>query len=237
MPVAKEELMPVAQSEEEDIPGEEETETADSETDTTPEETADEEESSGGKRWLMPAVTLLLGLGIGYLLGNYFPMKGDRAPETPEPPVEVPKLVVEDTLTVDSAVATPATPDTIQKPVVEKVEAAKPEEVRPEASKAPETKPAEPHPTTSAAVESDKYAAMDARVRTGAYRIIGTDRVMKVKEGDDLHKITQRTLGPEMECYVEVYNGLKASSELKVGQEIKIPKLQLKKKKKAQNAN
>ena len=78
---------------------------------------------------------------------------------------------------------------------------------------------------------------MDARVRTGAYRIIGTDRVMKVKEGDDLHKITQRTLGPEMECYVEVYNGLKASSELKVGQEIKIPKLQLKKKKKAQNAN
>ena len=86
-------------------------------------------------------------------------------------------------------------------------------------------------PGRVAAEEDDKYAAMDARVRTGAYRIVGTESVVKVKEGDNLRRITQRTLGPDMECYIEVYNGLTAASPLKVGQEIKIPKLQLKKKK------
>jgi hypothetical protein len=78
---------------------------------------------------------------------------------------------------------------------------------------------------------------MDARVRTGAYKIVGTDKVVKVKEGDNLLKISRSVLGPDMECYLEVYNGLKASSPLKVGQEIKIPKLQLKKKKKPQTVN
>ena len=81
----------------------------------------------------------------------------------------------------------------------------------------------------------DKYSAMDPRVRTGAYRIVGTAQTVKVKEGDNLLKISRRYLGPDMECYLEVYNNLKASSVLKTGQEIKIPKLELKKKKKAQS--
>ena len=38
-----------------------------------------------------------------------------------------------------------------------------------------------------------------------------------------------------MECYVEVYNGLKPGSMLKEGQTLKIPKLQVKKKKKQQS--
>ncbi|MDO4986380.1 MAG: LysM domain-containing protein, partial [Prevotella sp.] len=84
---------------------------------------------------------------------------------------------------------------------------------------------------------ADKYNAMDVRVRLGAYRIVGTDRTVKVKEGDNLVKISRRVLGPDMECYLEVYNNIKASTPLKVGQEIKIPKLQLKKKKKAATAN
>ena len=83
----------------------------------------------------------------------------------------------------------------------------------------------------------NKYDAMDVRVRLGAYRIVGLDKTVKVKEGDDLVKISRRILGPDMECYLEVFNNIKASTPLKVGQEIKIPKLELKKKKKAATAN
>lgn len=193
----------------------------------------DEEEGSGSRKWLRPAVALLLGLGVGYLLGNYFPMKGEQPVEAPKPPVEMPKTVVEDTLVVDSIKAAVSAPEAEQpaKPIVDKpVEAPKPE-VKAEETKPVETvKPAAVAPKP-VAPEVDKYAAMDARVRTGAYRIVGTDKVVKVKEGDNLRRIAQRTLGPDMECYLEVYNGLKAASPLKIGQEIKIPKLQLKKKK------
>jgi nucleoid DNA-binding protein len=193
----------------------------------------DEEEGSGSRKWLMAAVALLLGLGVGYLLGNYFPMKGEQPVEAPKPPVEMPKTVVEDTLVVDSIKAAVSAPEAEQpaEPIVDKpVEAPKPE-VKAEETKPVETvKPAAVAPKP-VAPEVDKYAAMDARVRTGAYRIVGTDKVVKVKEGDNLRRIAQRTLGPDMECYLEVYNGLKAASPLKIGQEIKIPKLQLKKKK------
>ena len=193
----------------------------------------DEEEGSGSRNWLRPAVALLLGLGVGYLLGNYFPMKGEQPVEAPKPPVEMPKTVVEDTLVVDSIKAAVSAPEAEQpaEPIVDKpVEAPKPE-VKAEETKPVETvKPAAVAPKP-VAPEVDKYAAMDARVRTGAYRIVGTEKVVKVKEGDNLRRIAQRTLGPDMECYLEVYNGLKAASPLKIGQEIKIPKLQLKKKK------
>ena len=198
----------------------------------------DEEEGSGSRKWLMAAVALLLGLGAGYLLGNYFPMKGEQPVEAPKPPVEMPKTVVEDTLVVDSIKAAVSAPEAEQpaEPIVDKpVEAPKPE-VKAEETKPVETvKPAAVAPKP-VAPEVDKYAAMDARVRTGAYRIVGTEKVVKVKEGDNLRRIAQRTLGPDMECYLEVYNGLKAASPLKIGQEIKIPKLELKKKKRAQAA-
>lgn len=75
-----------------------------------------------------------------------------------------------------------------------------------------------------------KYSQMDNRVRTGAYRIVGTDHVVTVKAGETLSRITRRTLGEGMSCYIEVYNGLPANAELKEGQKIKIPKLELKKK-------
>lgn len=77
-----------------------------------------------------------------------------------------------------------------------------------------------------------KYEAMDARVRTGAYHIIGTDHEIKVRKGDTMLRIARRELGEEMSCYIEVYNGLKANSELQEGQIIKIPKLKWKLKRK-----
>ena len=76
---------------------------------------------------------------------------------------------------------------------------------------------------------ADKYEAKDVRVRTGAYRIIGEDRVVKAKAGQTVEDIATRLLGPGMSCYVEVYNNLDGKTTLKEGQAIKIPKLQLKK--------
>ena len=69
----------------------------------------------------------------------------------------------------------------------------------------------------------------DARVRTGAYRIIGVAQTVTVGAGQTLEQISTRYLGSGMECYVEALNG---TSTVKVGQKIKIPKLELKKKKK-----
>ena len=78
---------------------------------------------------------------------------------------------------------------------------------------------------------TDQYEAMDNRVRTGAYRIIGTDRIVTVKPNDNMTRISNRTLGPGMECYIEVYNGIKPGTPLEPGQKIKIPKVESKKKK------
>ena len=83
--------------------------------------------------------------------------------------------------------------------------------------------------TETTKTNSDKYEAMDIRVRTGAYRIIGEDRTVKAKAGQTVEDIATKLLGPGMSCYVEVYNGLDGKATLKEGQTIKIPKLELKK--------
>lgn len=69
----------------------------------------------------------------------------------------------------------------------------------------------------------------DARVRTGAYRITGVAQTVTVGAGQTLEQISTRYLGSGMECYVEALNG---TGTVKAGQKIKIPKLELKKKKK-----
>lgn len=99
-------------------------------------------------------------------------------------------------------------------------EAKKKEEVK---KKEEARKQAEKH----SAQASSKYD-QDARVRTGAYRIIGVSEVVTAREGQSIKSLSQKYLGPGMECYVEALNG---TSLLKSGQKIKIPKLELKKKK------
>lgn len=69
----------------------------------------------------------------------------------------------------------------------------------------------------------------DPRVRTGAYRIVGVAQIITVHEGQTLQSITRRYLGSGMECYIEALNGCK---EVKAGQKLKIPKVELKKKSK-----
>ena len=76
-------------------------------------------------------------------------------------------------------------------------------------------------------VVSDKYDS-DPRVRTGAYRIVGVDQVVTVGEHQTMATLSKRYLGPGMECYIEALNG---TSTIKSGQKVKIPKLELKKKK------
>ena len=79
--------------------------------------------------------------------------------------------------------------------------------------------------------EEDAYEALnksDARVRTGAYRIVGVKQVIKVKRGQTLSSISRLYLGPGMECYIEVMN---KNKELKEGDRIKIPELKRKRRK------
>ena len=121
-----------------------------------------------------------------------------------------------------------------------KEESPKVEEVKPKEAKAETPKVEKPvaetpkveKPKTEPSQEIDKYAQKDERVRLGAYRIVGLDHEVKVLQGQTFYSICRAHLGPDMECYIEVYNDLPRNPQIKAGQVIKIPKLQLKKRKK-----
>ena len=186
----------------------------------------DEEADSGSKSWLWVLIGCVVGLACGYLLGNYFPFTASSQEPQPQEQVAPAKPVVaqKDSVLTDSL-------ETVGEPaeeVAKAAEAAKPEE----SAKADAPKAAE-DPTAEL---SAKYAAKDNRVRLGAYHIVGTDKVIKAKEGQTLGKISRTYLGPDMECYMEVYNDMKASDVLKAGQEVKIPKLVWKRAARAKSA-
>ena len=67
----------------------------------------------------------------------------------------------------------------------------------------------------------------DPRIRTGAYRIVGVEKTVTAKSGQTLAGLSKLYLGPGMECYMQAINGC---SEIKSGQKVKIPKLELKRK-------
>lgn len=73
--------------------------------------------------------------------------------------------------------------------------------------------------------DSQELKNASAKVRTGAYRITGTDETITVKRGETLKKISRFYLGEGMECYVQVHNGI---AEVTEGMRLKIPKLELK---------
>ncbi len=66
----------------------------------------------------------------------------------------------------------------------------------------------------------------DVRIRTGAYKIVGIDKTVTVKTGQTLTSIARTYLGPGMECYVEAVN---ENRDYKTGEQVKLPKLELKK--------
>ncbi len=67
----------------------------------------------------------------------------------------------------------------------------------------------------------------DPRIRTGAYRIVGVEKTVTAKSGQTLAGLSKLYLGSGMECYMQAINGC---SEIKPGQKVKIPKLELKRK-------
>ena len=215
-PIAEEET-PVVEDEESAI---------EEETAVEEETTAVEEESSGlsWKKWILP---LLLLCGVffagGYYVGRYA-VQGEVEPKQkaePEVKVAPPQKSQPQTKPQPESKAQPEIKPEIKPEVKPDFQPEQPKAVEPEQPKVEAEQP----------VALDKYEQMDVRIRTGAYRIVGTDHVEKVKETDNLAKICKRTIGPDMECYLMAYNGIKSDADLKPGMSIKIPKLELKKKK------
>lgn len=180
--------------------------------------------------WLRNLLGILVLMALSALGGYYYAeMTRAVAPD-----------VLPDTVYVKEVVKAKA--DTLKKADVEKnvplAESDKQKDAKPEDM--PEVKPAEktvPKPVekksaATSAETADKYAQKDARVRYGAYRIVGLDHEVKVLAGQTFYSICRANLGPDMECYVEVYNNLPQNPTVKAGQIIKIPKLELKKKRK-----
>lgn len=207
-------VTPQVEPEKAEIAAEAETPIAEAVEETIPD--ADEEETSSfnWKKWLLPALFCIVVFAGGYWIGTSSKqqpeVKTEKPVAEPAPAVKVPEEKVE--------------------PASEKVIESTPEEV---AEPAPEVSEQPASPTVSDKTEPvvlDKYEQMDIRIRTGAYRITGLDHMEKIRPNDDLTRICKRTIGAGMECYLEAFNGMTPDAELKVGQEIKIPKLELKKK-------
>lgn len=93
------------------------------------------------------------------------------------------------------------------------------------ADKAAPAAPAAPLPKGDNSQTLNNAKAM---VSNGAYTIVGTQETITVKPGQNLKKISKFYLGDGMECYIQAYNGI---SEVTEGMKLKIPKLQVKKRK------
>lgn len=204
---------------------------ADPETETEEESESQEEEyeeeASDGKKWWLALLALLIGLAGGYILGNYFPFSTTQTPQQ-----EVVKPVVPDSALIATKAAVDSIDSvTVAEPEVEEVKADAPKVAEPKVETPKAEAPKAAEPDKKAVDQLDQYQKKDSRVRTGAWRIVGTAQVVKVKEGETLSRISRRYLGPDMECYIEVYNNITASTPLKAGQEIKIPQLKHKKSK------
>lgn len=217
-------------------------------------ETEEEDEESSNShhivipRYLVVAVCLivvaLIG-GMGWFAFNYGQMTAQRdhlamqlSQYHQAPAKKAPANAVAAPLSQEQKLRQKAIEDSIR--MAKTAEAVKLAEQSDEASnKAENAKQDETKAKAKAAAkEEDKVASKtessahydkDVRVRTGAYRIVGVAQTVTVGAGQTLEQISNRYLGSGMECYVEALNG---TGTVKAGQKIKIPKLELKKKKK-----
>lgn len=188
-------------------------------------------------------VGIILAIGIGWLAFNYREMVAQRdqlavelnryqskkpiaVPQKPKPapPVKSSEEQMKEKAHEDSVRLVQAS-EAVKAIEEEKKEKANPKEKKTEESD--KLKANQKESVQKKEPVAEDYSS-DARVRTGAYRIVGVDRVVTVKGGQSLIDISNKYLGPGMECYVEALNGI---TQAKDGQKIKIPKLELKKKK------
>ena len=200
----------------------------------TPEETTDtldndveEEKTNLLFKWVWMALGAICLVGISAVGGYYYGCQ------------QTALAALSDTVVIRDTVYVPESQDTTSVKAFEVpaqiAEAANVETPKAEEVKAEKPKPEVPKvekPKAEPAPEVDKYAEKDERVRLGAYRIVGLDHEVKVLQGQTFYSICRAHLGPDMECYIEVYNDLPRNPQIKAGQVIKIPKLQLKKRKK-----
>ena len=72
----------------------------------------------------------------------------------------------------------------------------------------------------------DSYAEMnnDARIRYGAYNIVGVERVIVLRKGQTMASISRKTLGADMIGYFQVLNG---RNSMEAGDTLKIPRVEL----------
>ena len=180
------------------------------------------EEESSWKKWLLAVAVVLVLMGLSAYGGYYYAMRKMSAQKTETAEIKKDEVAIPEKPVESVAVAK----DTV---VAAPVEVAKTEVKAEEPAKKEETVKQE---VKEPAEEPDPYAAKDERVRLGAYRIVGTAEEVKVLPGQTFYSICRAHLGPDMQCYVEVYNNLPKDPKIKEGQVIKIPKLKPKKKRK-----
>ncbi len=180
------------------------------------------EEESSWKKWLLAVAVVLVLMGLSAYGGYYYAMQKMSAQKTETATIKKDEVATPEKPVDSVAVAK----DTV---VAAPVEVAQTEVKAEESVKKEETVKQE---VKEPAEEPDPYAAKDERVRLGAYRIVGTAEEVKVLPGQTFYSICRAHLGPDMQCYVEVYNNLPKDPKIKEGQVIKIPKLKPKKKRK-----
>ncbi len=191
----------------------------------------DEEELSSWSKWLWLGFAAICIACLSAFGGYYYGCQHTALLALGD------TVVVRDTIYMAAPQDTTSTETPVQ---VDKQEVAKIEEPKQEAPKAETPKvekakvetPKVEKPKAEPVPEVDKYAQKDERVRLGAYRIVGLDHEVTVQQGQTFYSICRAHLGPDMECYIEVYNNLPRNPQIKAGQVIKIPKLQVKKRKK-----
>lgn len=78
---------------------------------------------------------------------------------------------------------------------------------------------------TDNSLDFDKMNA-DVRVKYGAYKIVGVDTIITLKQGQTMTSYCRATLGSGMLCYFQVLND---AEELGEGDKLKVPKVKVKK--------
>lgn len=197
---------------------------------------SDNFEPKSSKSWIGWLLGMIAVGGLMYFVGYHFGKQSAQAVQEPQvvaadttsvektqAPVDTVANKVEDEKAAVQAAAAKAKADSIaQAEAYAKAEAAK------KAAYEAEVKKQQEESTTQSSA-TDSKALTNARniVRTGAYNIVGTQQSVVVRKGQTLERISKTYLGPGMEVYVMVHNGV---TEAKEGSTLKIPKLQVKKK-------
>lgn len=186
----------------------------------------DDENNECKKVFLMYAIIVNVIVAALFFVFGYYARSTNMLGIEKEPSVETAAPAVEQPETTTPKATETATPAKTEETAAEK------KEEKPVEERKPVAEPKKEEKSEAKAEPTSKYDS-DPRVRTGAYRIVGVANTVTVKSGQTLKSISKTYLGAGMECYVEVFNG--GITELKEGQTIKIPKLELKKKAKKAN--